>query len=162
MTGFGNNNLNAQTKGYKSKTGKFSFKYFEDWIVEETDGRVTVFAPKDGPRDIHRENWGISMAPANYLSLEECYKKYILDAFPDTFNKFKIIDEGKDDHNGIPGQWIKYSFEENNQEISNLTTLLVHKDQLFILIGYSLSADFNSKYAKLFSDMMITFRVHKD
>jgi hypothetical protein len=37
MTVLWSNNLNAQTKEYKSKTGKFSFKYFEDWSIEESD-----------------------------------------------------------------------------------------------------------------------------
>ncbi|OEK01288.1 hypothetical protein BFP97_07070 [Roseivirga sp. 4D4] len=156
-----NNVIYAQTEVYSESNRGFTFRYFEGWTISNQNERIAVFAPKENRRDYQAENWGITSSFIGKRTLEECYQEYIIESFPNLFESFKIIDQGQSLLDGVKFKWIEYGFVQNGLEIKNLTYLAVHKEELFVLIGYSSKNRFDVKYGNLFRKMMESFKFIK-
>lgn len=153
--------LISQTKAHIDPENGFKFNYYQDWNVTVKDGRTGIFAPQEGINDTENENWGISISSSFDKTVDECYQEYIIESFPDTFEDFKIINQGESLLEKVKFKWIEYSFIENGLNIKNLTYIAVHKENLFVLIGYSGKKKYDEKYGDLFRKMIESFRFTK-
>lgn len=127
---------NAQAKTYTNSINKYSLEYSADWLLKETKGDVTVYAPLESQSDKEYENCGVNIYPALGMTLDQNYKTYSKD-LPSAFSEFQKVEEGDWELNGIKAKWMEVRFKDGPKSISNLICLLVNNDRLFILVGYS-------------------------
>ncbi len=149
----------GQSKGYVNKSSQLEFKYFDNWTLEEMPGHVMVFAPSEGVTDHENENLGISIAPANGMSLDECYNTYVIHALPKALDQYNPISQGIEAINGSRARWIEIQFKAKDGLLTtNLIYVLVSNEKLYIIVAYSSTKKF-STYKEKFLSIIRTLSV---
>jgi hypothetical protein len=149
---------NTQTKTYSNPDNKYKIEYFEDWLLKDENGRVTLYAPLESQTDKEYENLGINISSASGMTLEQCYKTYVTDGLPPAFKEFQKVEEGNWDINGTQVKWIEYKFKDGYKSITNLTCILVKNNRLISLVGYSSTKQFPNHKDK-FVAMIKSFKL---
>lgn len=128
----------GQSKVYSHPVEKYTVEYPQDWLLRQKEGVMNIYAPVDGPSDKEYENFGVSVYPASGMTAEQYYRTYVKD-LPSAFSQFEMVSEDDWELTGKKAKWLECRFHDGTRSITNLICLLVHRDRLFIMVGYSTS-----------------------
>jgi PsbP len=147
----------GQTKVFKNNHYHYEFEYPSDWTAKG-DQHTDIIAPDDHS-EIKAWAWvSISTESTRGRSLEECFKTYVTDWYPEQEKDFKVIREGAVTLKGKKAKWIESEFEKGGTLFNHLN-YMVFLDDKFFMITCSASKKRYPDYKERFEGIVKTFKV---
>lgn len=156
----------AQTTVVTNGAGKYSVTAPASWRVQKDGSTTDLYAPDESAEDAWLERLGISMGPANGLSLEEAFDYYRTQDFPGYYQDFRVLKKGAETINGKKALWMVYSYSASGKangdakaaRVNDLFYLILDNDTLYFLDGVTEESHF-AQYEAAFISIIKTFKI---
>lgn len=99
----------AQTEKVNAE-GRYAFKPLAGWNVRIQGSESYVYAPADGAMDPWDEKVEFSVTDGEDIELEDAFEFYIKTDFPSAYGKFKLVNQGTEQVNGLEARWATFTF----------------------------------------------------
>jgi hypothetical protein len=104
-------NVYAQSpSAYTNSEGRYSFTPTTGWKVQTSGSESSVYAPADGGMDPWDEKLEFSVTDGEGVELNDAFDFYINTDFPAAYGKFKLINQGSEEINGLNAKWAIFTF----------------------------------------------------
>ncbi|NQZ78676.1 MAG: hypothetical protein HRT61_21560 [Ekhidna sp.] len=130
--------LSAQTKVVEFEGGYLTVMVANKW--ESTESKRTLSLTQK----IVNENLQITYAFADGSTLDDFYKTYVSESFPEEFEGFKIIEEKSQTINGRKFKSILFNTRQYGREYQTIVYLTMNNDLGYAFIGTSTPSQMNS------------------
>jgi hypothetical protein len=148
---------NAQERTLNSdKT--FSIEPINEWENYSKNNSIIFAKPLKNTEDVFQENIQFNVYPADGATLQQLWNSWILQDFPNSFERFKIIKMWDSNVNDYEAKWIEFTNTANELNYRNLVYLIMNNDMVYYIIGSSLDQEFNEVEHE-FRLMINSFRI---
>lgn len=157
---------------YTNPEGRYTFTPTTGWKVRATGSESAVYAPPDGGMDPWDEKLEFSVTDGEDIELNDAFDFYIKTDFPAAYGKFKVIDQGSEEINGLKAKWATFTFTAQGTAAgasgsgdSTLSATLqalfyvIKKDNSLYLINGVTEKNLFRKFDVPFRTIIRTFRV---
>lgn len=104
-------NVCAQTSSaYTNSEGGYEFTPTSGWKVRASGSESSVYAPADGSMDPWDEKLEFSLTDGEDIELNDAFDFYIHTDFPSAYGRFKLINQGSEEINGLNAKWATFTF----------------------------------------------------
>lgn len=104
-------NVCAQaSSAYTNSEGRYSFTPTAGWKVQASGSESSVYAPPDGGMDPWDEKLEFSVTDGEDIELNDAFDFYINTDFPAAYGKFKLVNQGSEEINGLKAKWATFTF----------------------------------------------------
>jgi PsbP len=154
-------NSAGQTKVFKNDQYQYEFEYPNDWTVKDWgQSSADVIAPDDHNEIKAWARVSISSESTHGRSLDECFKTYVTDLYPEQEKDFKIIRQGAVILNGKKTKWIESKFEKGGTLFNHLDYMVFLGDKFF-MVTCSASEKRYPSYKEKFKGIIDSFTVSR-
>lgn len=143
-----------------------------EWRVRTNGNETSVYAPADGEMDPWDEKLEFSVTDGEGIELEDAFRFYIQTDFPATYGKFKLVDQGSEEINGLQAKWATFLFSAQGTAAggtgsgdSTLSATLyalfyvIKKNNTLYLVNGVTEKKLFSRFESSFRTIIRTFRV---
>src|SRR5688572_30406309 len=95
---------------YLNTEGRYSFTPATGWKVRARGSESSVYAPADGGMDSWDEKLEFSVSDGEGIELDDAFDFYIKTDFPAAYGKFKLVNQGTEEINGLKARWATFTF----------------------------------------------------
>lgn len=134
----------------------FSFKYPAGWTVDDQKSFVDVNAPLVHPEEKGREKLTVITGTTDGLTLDQCFRKHVLDWYFDQNKDIVITSQGVMDINGRRTRWIQYQY--GAKPVMTTLVFLIYSEDRFFLISTLSTAKRFAEYKDKFDGIVRTFK----
>ena len=166
-------NVYAQpSTAYTNSEGQYAFTPIAGWKVQTSGRESSVYAPADGGMDSWDEKLEFSVADGEDVELNDAFDFYITTDFPAAYGKFKLLNQGLEEINGLNARWAAFTFSAQGTAAgatgssdSTLSATLqalfyvIKKDNSLYLVNGVTEKNLFSKFELPFRMIIRTFRV---
>jgi hypothetical protein len=166
-------NVCAQApSAYTNSEGRYAFTPLTGWKVQVRGSESSVYAPLDGAMDSWDEKLEFSIAEGEDVELNDAFDFYINTDFPAAYGKFKLLNQGSEEINGLKARWAIFTFSAQGTAAgatgsgdSTLSATLqalfyvIKKDNSLYLVNGVTEKNLFSKFESPFRTIIRTFRV---
>lgn len=168
-------NVFAQSSPYRNAEGRYSVTPLSGWTVRASGTETFVYAPEDGAMDSWSEKLYFSREDGEGIALEDAFDFYINSDFPSVYEKFKLINQGSEEINGLKAKWVTFTFSAQGTAAgatgsgdSTLSAILqavfyvIKKDNSLYLVNGVTEKSLFPKFDMPFRTIIRTFNVKND
>lgn len=161
----------AQTEMVNSEGG-YIFRPMNGWRTKLSGNESYVYAPADGNMDPWDEKLEFSVTDGEDIELNDAFDFYIQTDFPSAYGKFKLINQGAEEINGLQAKWATFTFSAHGNAAnagtagdSTLSATLqalfyvIKKDNSLYLVNGVTEKNLFSKFDPSFRAIIRTFRI---
>lgn len=95
---------------FTNSEGGYIFTPTTGWKVRANGSESSVYAPVDGEMDPWDEKLEFSVTDGEDVALNDAFDFYINTDFPSAYGKFKLVNQGSEEINGLKARWAIFTF----------------------------------------------------
>lgn len=162
----------SQTAEFINSEGHYSVILLKGWKAKTSGNETSVYAPHDGGMDPWDEKLEFSITDGEGVELNDAFDFYIKTDFPAAYGKFKLINQGAEEINGVKAKWATFTFSAQGtaeggagSSDSTLSATLqalfyvIKKDNALYLVNGVTEKNLFGKFDPSFRAIIRTFRV---
>jgi hypothetical protein len=169
------NTLAQPSTDYHNTEGRYSFTPLSGWTVRTSGNESFAYAPEDGNMDSWSEKLDFSIADGKDIALEDAFDFYINTDFPAAYGKFKLVEKGEEQINGLRAKWATFTFSATGQAANGMSAgdstisatlqaifYVIKKDNTLYLVNGVTEKSLYPKFDLPFRTIIRTFRATHD